>query len=71
MINFEIIENIGFTRLGIMKACSVPPINTHLILQNIDYIIIDYVIVDIDVNVWKIVVRKTTSNDRQYTTKDI
>lgn len=67
MINLEIIENVRFKRLGTMQVRGIPPINAHLILQGINYIIIDYVIVDSDINVWKMVVRKATSNDQQYT----
>lgn len=66
MIYFEIIENVNYNKLGVVNLKAIPPLNSHLIIQDIDYIIIDYVLVDIDLNNWKMVVRRTNTSDRQY-----
>lgn len=64
MVKFEINEYGSFTKIGTMKSPAVPPIGTYLIIQNTSYIIIDYVIVDVDFDLWKMVVRKVNKNDK-------
>lgn len=66
MINFDIIENVNYTKIGEMTLNTLPPRYTHIIVNDTEFEIIDYVLMDYDINTYKAVVKKTSSRDMEY-----
>ena len=62
MYNLELIENVNYKTIGKISLNTIPPINSHLIINNIEYLIITYVLMDYDINVYKAVLKKLNEN---------
>lgn len=62
----EIYQNVNYGLLDTMYFSYIPFINTHLIINNKEYIIMDYLLTDYDINTLKMIVRQVTDNDKVY-----
>ena len=62
MFDFELIENVNYSNIGKMKLNALLPIGSRLIINNNEYEIITYVLMDYDINVYKIVLKKINEN---------
>ena len=62
MCNLELIENVNYNTIGKMKLNAILPIGSHLIINNSEYLIITYVLMDYDINVYKVVLKKLNEN---------
>lgn len=62
----EIYQNVNYDLLGTMYFSYIPFINTHLIINNKEYIIIDYLLTDYDSSTLKMIVRQVTDKDKVY-----
>ena len=62
----EVYDLSDYKLIGILNANYVLPIGTHFIINNVEYIIIDYLLIDYDITTLKIIVRKTNDNERNY-----
>lgn len=62
MYNLELIENVNYKTIGKMSLNVILPIGSHLIINNSEYLIITYVLMDYDINVYKVVLKKLNEN---------
>lgn len=62
MVDFELIENVNYKTIGKMSLNTILPIGSHLIINNNEYLIITYVLMDYDINVYKVILKKLNEN---------
>ena len=70
-MNYEIAiyNNVDYKQIDMFVLSYIPPINTHLIIGNNEYIVLDYILTDYELNIIKMVVRKANNNDIKYINK--
>lgn len=65
-LDLELIECVNYKKIGELKINTLLPMGTHLIIGNDEYIVVNYVLTDYDINTWKVIVKKATRNDITY-----
>ena len=70
-MNYEIAvyNSVDYRQIDMLVSSYIPPINTHLIIGNNEYIVLDYILTDYELNIIKMVVRKANNNDIKYINK--
>lgn len=64
-----IYNNVDYKQIDMFVLSYIPPINTHLIIGNNEYIVLDYILTDYELDIIKMVVRKANNNDIKYINK--
>lgn len=64
-----IYNNVDYKQIDMFVLSYIPPINTYLIIGNNEYIVLDYILTDYELDIIKMVVRKANNNDIKYINK--
>lgn len=62
----EIYDNINHIQIATIYMNYIPLIGTHFIICNTEYIVVDYLLADYEINTLKMIVRKATNNEEKY-----
>lgn len=62
----EVYNVSNYEIIGILNSNYILPTGAHFIINNAEYVVVEYLLIDYDINTLKMLVRKLDSNERHY-----